>query len=148
MLFDRLTENTTSYEPYKHVLLDTSSLYIGARFSYEELLQNESLSFKMKAIISQYILKNESPETTVESQLYYLSRDSFVYEVLKQLKTRVKVQVIDEKKSKPEKDRIVFKEKTYSLDELIDINLAKKKGMGLLINEIIISKFALMAFNV
>lgn len=148
MFLDKLTGNKNSYEPYKHIMQDTSSLYIGAKFSYEELLDNESLPFKMKAIISHYILKGTDQETTLESQFYYMTKELFEYEVYKQLKTKVKCYVVDEKKSKPEKDKIVYKEVTYNLNQIVDINLAKKKGMGFVISEICISKFALMAFSV
>ncbi len=148
MFLDKLNDNRISYEPYKHIMQDTSSLYIGAKFSYEELLDNESLPFKMKAIISHYILKESDSENTLESQFYYMTRESFLYEVYKQLKVKIKCYVINEKKSKPEKGKIVFKEMTFSLDQLTDINLAKKKGMSLSISEICISKFALMAFSV
>ncbi len=144
---DSIKRGTTTYEPYKHIMQDTGSLYIGAKSSYRELTDNDDLNFKMKAIIKQYILKEADPENTIESQLYYLEQGTFIYEVYSQLKVKVKTQVLTQKKSLFNKNRMVYKEKIYTLNELTDINLAKKKGMGMVITEIIISKLALMSFT-
>lgn len=146
-MFEKLTNQKTAYEPYKYIMQDTGSLYIGARFSYEELLKEELLGFKMKAIISQYILKETSVENTLESQLYYLEKESFVYEVLDQLKVRVKVFELCAKKNIFGKTNTEYKEHIYSLEDFTQINLAKKKGAGMVVSEMIVSKLALMSFT-
>lgn len=147
-MFESLRNSKISYEPYKYVMQDTGSLYIGARYSYEELLDSEVLGFKMKAIISQYLLKEASADTTLESQLYYLEKDTFIYKTLEQLKVRVKAQVLETKKSLFGKEKSGYKEKVLTLKELTDMNLAKKKGAGMVITEIVISKLSLMSFTV
>lgn len=146
-MFDSLKNSKISYEPYKYIMQDTGSLYIGAKFSYDELVNNETLSFKMKAIISQYILKETDPATTLESHMYYMESGTFVYNTYEQLKVRVKAQVLQEKKSLFGKKSSHYVEKVYSLKELADTNLAKKKGAGMVITEIVISKLALMSFT-
>lgn len=147
-LIDNLTSSKTSYEPYKYVMQDTSSLYIGAKFSYEELTECEQLPFKMRTVVAQYLLKEQDPETTLESAIYYLEKDSFVFKVLEQLKTRVKVQELVLKKGLFGKESSQYVEKKYKLNELAEINLAKKKGAGMVVTEVIISKLALMSFTV
>ena len=147
-MFDNLKESKTSYEPFKHVMQDTTSIFLGAKLSYAELLESEFLNFKVKAIINHYLLKEADKETTLESQMYYLEKGTFIFETLKQLKLRVKVQVLETKKGLFGKQRTEYHEKVLSLDELTNINLAKKKGMGMVITEIIISKLALMSFSV
>ncbi len=147
-MFEKLKNNVMTYEPYKYIMQDTGSLYIGAKSSYNELLENELLGFKMKAIIKQYILKEADPATTLESEMYYLTKESFSYEVYDQLKTKVKAQVLVSKKSLFGKEKTEYNEKTFSLEELINTNLAKKKGMGMVITEIVISKLSLMSFTV
>lgn len=142
------TGGVTQYEDYKYVMQDTGSLYLGAKYSYEELLEAEMVPFKMKAILTHYILKDASPETTLESEFYYLEQGSFFYETWQQLKIRAKVQIQVEKKSLFGKKRMVYQEKILSLKELTEINLAKKKASGLVINEIIVSKLAMMSFSV
>lgn len=143
----KITGNVSSYEDFKYVMQDTGNLYLGAKYTYEELLAAEMTPFKLKAIINHYVLKEASPENTLESQFYYLNRDSFLYEVFYQLKIKVKVQMQTEKKSFFGKEKIRYEEQILSLKDLTDMNLAKKKASGVIIREIIISKLGMMTFS-
>lgn len=143
-----ITGNVSGYEDFKYVMQDTGNLYLGAKYTYEELLAAEMTPFKLKAIINHYVLKETSPETTLESQFYYLNRDSFLYEVFYQLKIKVKVQIQTVKKSIFGKEKIRYEEQILSLKDLSDMNLAKKKASGVIIREIIISKLGMMTFSV
>lgn len=145
---EKAGQNTTKYEDFKYVLQDTGNLYLGAGFSYEELLEAEMVPFKLKAIISHYILKESAPETTLESEFYYLREDSFLYETYRQLKTKVKVQIQREKRSLTGKTSVIYQEKVFTMPELTATNLARKKASGMLIREIIISKLGMMTFSV
>lgn len=147
-MLDNIRNTKISYEPYKYIMQDTGSLYIGAKYSFKELLDNELVGFKMKAIISHYILKEADVETSLESQFYYMEKSSFVYDTFYQLKAKVKVLEVVEKKNIFGKKKVQYVEKIYSIEDFTDINLAKKKGAGIVITEIIISKLALMSFSV
>ena len=141
----KIAQDMTRYDDFKYVLQDVGSLYLGAGFSYEELLAQELVPFKLKAILSQYVLKEASPETTLESQFYYLEEDTFLYGVFSQLKIQIKVQ---EQTPKKQSRRIFgYQEKVYSLKELAGINLARKKTKGMLVREIIVSKLGMMTFS-
>ena len=140
--------NVTQYEDFKYVMQDTGSIYVGAKYAYEELLEAEAVPFKLKAILTHYILKEASPQTTLESEFYYLEPGTSLYETWKQLKVRVKVQVQVEKKSLFGKKRMEYQEKILTLKELTEMNLARKKASGLLITEIILSKLGMMTFSV
>ena len=141
-------KNATRYEDFKYVLQDTGNLYLGAGFSYEELLEAEMVPFKLKAILSHYILKESSPDTTLESEFYYLKEDTFLYETYRQLKVKVKGQVQAEKRSLLGKTSLVYQEKVFTLPVLTAMNLARKKASGMLIREIIISKLGMMTFSI
>ena len=141
-------KNATRFEDFKYVLQDTGNLYLGAGFSYEELLEAEMVPFKLKAILSHYILKESSPDTTLESEFYYLKEDTFLYETYRQLKVKVKGQVQAEKRSLLGKTSLVYQEKVFTLPELTAMNLARKKASGMLIREIIISKLGMMTFSI
>ena len=104
--------------------------------------------FKLKAILTHYILKEAAPDTTLESQFYYLTGDSFLYETFKQLKIRIKVQKQVEKNTLLGKRKMEYREEVLSLKELTEVNLARKKACGMLIREIIISKMGMMTFSV
>ena len=144
----KIRENTTRYEDYKYVMQDAGNLYIGAKYSYEELLEQEMIPFKLKTILIRYVLTEASPETTLESQFYYLEENDFLYEAYKQLKVRVKPQVQIEKKTLSGKTRMEYKEKIFTLQELVQMNLARKKASGMIVMEIIVSKLGMMVFSV
>ena len=79
------------YQDFKYVMADLSRILIGTRYTYEELARSEDLSFKLRMIIRQWILQDVTPETTLESHLYYMETSEISYEVLCQLKARVRV---------------------------------------------------------
>ena len=144
----KIRENLTRYEDYKYVMQDAGNLYIGARYSYAELLEQEMIPFKLKTILTRYILTETSPETTLESQFYYLEENTFLYETYSQLKVRVKTQIQKEKKTISGKTRIEYKEKIFTLQELAQMNLARKKASGMMVREIIVSKLGMIVFCV
>jgi len=142
------TLSTTQYEDFKYILQDTGSISIGAKYTYKELMANEMIPFKLKAILEHYIFKEADPETSLESEFYYLEAGNFLYEVFQQLKIKVKVQQQEEVKSLFGKKKLIYKERLFSLKELTEINLARKKASGMIIREIVISKLGLMTFSV
>ena len=133
---------------YKYFMQDTGSLYFGARYSYQEIMQDINANFKFKSIIEHYIAKDTDLSTTLESHLYYLTPEQFSYRTYEQLKARVKVSVLEERKTLFGKTKTGYRTKVVHLNELTGWNLARKKKMGLVIQELMISKLALMAFSV
>ena len=144
----KITGSMSSYEDFKYVMQDTGNLYLGAKYTYGDLLASEMTPFKMKAILTHYVLKEASPETTLESQFYYLDQSSFLYEVFSQLKAKAKVQIQMEQKSFFGKKKMVYKERIFSIKDLTEMNLARKKASGMMIREIIISKLGMMTFSI
>lgn len=133
---------------YKYFMQDTGSLYFGARFSYAEIVQQEMVNFKFKAVIEHYIAKDTDLSTTLESHLYYMTPEQFSYQTYIQLKARVKVSVLEEKKSLFGKVKTGYHTRVVPLKEFAEWNLAQKKGKGTIIQELILSKLALMSFTV
>lgn len=145
---DSLSEQV-GYEEFRYVMQDSGSYYIGAKYNYAECIENEDVPFKFKAIIEHYIAKDTDMDTLLESQLYYLTKDQFSYKTLKQLKARVKISLLVEKTFLWKKTgKYVYKEQIVSIEDLVDMNLAYKKGRGVIIMELILSKLALMSFSV
>lgn len=133
---------------FKYFMQDTGSIYLGARFSYLEIMEQEMVSFKYKSIVEHYILKDTDPATTLESQLYYMTPDQFSYRTYVQLKAKVKVSMLVQKKPLLSSAKMVYENKAVKLEELASMNLASKKKCGLIVQELILSKLAMMAFNV
>lgn len=137
-----------SNRDFKYFMQDTGSLYLGARYSYAEILEDEMVTFKYKSIIEHYVLKDTAPDTTLESQLYYMTPEQFSYKTYMQLKARVKVSMLTEKKRLFGKAGVSYENRTLKLDELVGMNLAQKKKRGIVIQELILSKLALLSFSV
>ena len=89
----------TSYEDFKYSMQDTGRVYVGCRYTLAELLEEEALSFKFRMLVQRYILPEADPEDTLETQLYYLEPGSFLVKLYSQMKAKVRVNVIAEKKS-------------------------------------------------
>ena len=64
----------TVYENYKYSLQDTAKVYIGAKYTFAELLDQDEVAFKFRLIVERYILaeKEVDPQDTLETHLYYL----------------------------------------------------------------------------
>ena len=67
----------TVYENYKYSLQDTAKVYIGAKYTFAELLDQDEVAFKFRLIVERYILaeKEVDPQDTLETHLYYLRPD-------------------------------------------------------------------------
>lgn len=133
---------------FKYILNDNSYIYLGARFNYKELLQEDMVAFKLKTIISQYILKDVDEETTLESHFYYMKADSFAYKTYCELKVKIKVSIPVEKKNMMGKIKYVYKDKIYTLKAFEELNIANKKKLGFIVREIFISKLGILTFAV
>ena len=141
-------QNLTQDKDFKYVMQDMGAVYLGARYSYAELLEEEMIAFKLKTIISRYILKDVDASATLESHFYYMTPESFSYQTFRELKVKIKVSLPEEKRSLTGKVKHVYKDKIYTLKELAELNLARKKQLGLIIREISVSKLGLMSFTV
>ena len=133
---------------FKYFMQDTGSLYLGAKYSYAEILQDEMVTFKYKSIVEHYILKDTDPETTLESQLYYMTPEQFSYKTYLQLKARVKVSMLEEKRRLTGKSSVRYVSKVMKLDEFVKMNLAQKKKYGVVVQELVLSKLGIMTFSV
>lgn len=127
------------YEDYKYSMQDVARLYVGSKYTFRELLDEEELSFKFRLVMQRYILPEADMEDTLETHLYYLPRDSFLVKVYKQMKAKVRVNVIEEKKSGQRR----YVTKVLTVEELAAIPPEKKEQQGCVIQELSVSKLAL-----
>lgn len=138
----------TVYEDYKYSMQDISRLYVGSKYTFGELLEDEEVSFKFRMILRRYVLPEADLEDTLETHLYYLPQESFLVKIYQQLKAKVRVNVIEEKKSllgaplKQEGKR-QYVTKLLSVEELASVPPAEKERLGIVIQELSVSKLAL-----
>jgi len=133
---------------FKYVIQDFSTLYIGAKFTYGELIEEEEAPFKLKSIIQKNVLSEMEPDLSLESHFYYMEDNGFIYQIYKQLRVKLKVSEIVEKKSFFGKKKKEYVSKVYSLADFVKIPLEMKKQKGVVISEINMSKLALMGISV
>jgi len=137
-----------TYEDYKYVMQDTGNLYLGAKYSYGELLENELVPFKFVTLVERYIVPDVDLDTTLESHLYYMQAREFTYRTLLQLKAKVKINRLAVKKGLFGKQETFYKTEIIPLQEFVKMTPQDKEREGIFIQELVISKLGLMAFMV
>lgn len=139
--------NKTVYQDGKYCMQDVGSIYLGTKYTKEELLEEEEVNFKLRMIMDRYLLANCDPEDTLETHLYYLDRKDFNSKIYKQLHAKVKVNVLEQKKGAFGKEgSLVYTTKQMTVEELSAILPKDKEKMGMVVQELAVSKFALMGF--
>jgi hypothetical protein len=136
--------NKSIYEDYKYTMQDTSSLYVGAKYTLAEILENEEINFKFRLIVEKYIIPEADAEDTLETHLYYLEPKSFLVKLYDQMKARVKVSIIEEKKTWGGRSKKKYVTKMLKLPELADLSTEEKEKCGIVIQELKVSKLAMM----
>lgn len=136
----------TIYEDNKYSMQDTSYLYVGAKYTLGEIVDEEEMMFKFRLIVERYILPEADLQDTLETQLYYLKPDSFLIRIYKQLKAKVKVNIIEEKKTLSGSHKKQYVTKLLTMKELADMTPEEKEEKGVVVQELRMSKLALMAF--
>lgn len=132
------------YTDYKYIMQDVSSIYLGAKYTYEELTENEEIPFKIKSLVNRYIKQELSEEgVSLESHFYYMEEKGFAYQTFLQLKTKVRISILEQKKRR--KGEPAYVSRTLKLQDFVKIPPDEKEEKGILIQEISFSKLALAA---
>lgn len=134
------------YEDYKYSMQDTSYLYIGTKYTLDEIIENEEITFKFRMILERNILPEADREDTLETHLYYLPETGFNVKIYRQLKAKVKINIIEEKKSLFGKKHKEYVTKVIKVEELAKMSLEQKQAAGVIVQELAIHKLALMGF--
>lgn len=133
-----------TYEDYKYSLQDTGRIYVGCKYTFAELLNEEDILFKFRLVMEKYVLEKADREDTLETHLYYLEPDSFLVRLYEQMKAQVKVNVIEEKKSIFGGSKRQYVTKQLRVGQLAAMDPAQKEKQRLVIQELSVSKLALM----
>lgn len=136
----------TIYEDYKYHIQDTGNLYVGSKYTLEEIIDEEMIPFKFRLIVERYVLPEADLQDTLETHLYYLESKSFLVKIYKQLKAKVKINIIEEKPSFFKGNRKQYTTKMVTVEELSAMSVAEKEAKGVVIQELRMSKLALMTF--
>lgn len=136
--------NHTVYEDYKYGMQDTSRVYVGSKYTFAEFLEADEVLFKLRMLVQKYIVPEADLEDTLETHLYYLEPGSFLVKLYKQMKARIKVNVIEEKKNLFGKGKKEYVTKQLTIEQLTGMTKEEKEACGLVIQELSVSKLALL----
>ena len=134
----------TIYEDYKYGMQDTSRVYVGCKYTFAEFLEAEEVMFKFRLLVQKYILPEADPEDTLETHLYYLQSGNFLVKLYDQMKARVKINIIEEKKSLVGKPKKEYVTRQLKVSELVRMTPEEKEAAGIVIQELSASKLAIM----
>ena len=140
---------------FKYTMMDTTRIYVGGRMTYQEMIEWDDVPFKIKAIVNrEFVPAAGTTEITFPDHFRIIEKDSFLFQVLKTLKTKVKVDIPVLKKGKSE-ESIIYKSRVCSIDEYLD--LIKDGSLNLTLSdgtvkeavpeEISFSKLAVMIYS-
>ncbi len=132
----------TNERDFKYVMQDTSHVFMGGRMTYEDMMTWEDTPFKIKAIINKYFM--DKGENGLAETITVLQQDDFRYQILKQLKIKIKAGTYQTKKNFLGKEEEKYVSKVYALDEYMKLLDDEKKPAT---EEFIFSKLALMTFS-
>lgn len=132
------------YEDYKYFMQDPGSFFVGAKYTLKEITLNEDILFKFRKVVAESILPSYSDVDTLETVLYYLKPDDFVFQVFKQMNADVRVSIKVKKKHLFGKEEEVYQTKYIKVKELVSMSEEEKKKAGLLIQELKGGKLALL----
>lgn len=142
----------TVYEDYKYSVQDTARIYVGCKYTFGEFLEEEEILFKFRLVMQKYILPEADLQDTLETHLYYLAPDSFLVKIYRQMKARVRVNVLEAKKpfpviggGKTGEGRKRYVTKQFTVEELAAVPPEEKERQGYVIQELSVSKLALAA---
>ena len=125
------------YENYKYVIQDVSQLYVGAKYSFQELVESEEIPFKFRLVVERYIYSELDKDTSLESYFYYLDDKNMSFRIFKQLKTKVKINITENNK---------YNTQVVPIEKFTKMSPQEKESQGVVIQEIIVNKLSLMSF--
>ncbi|MCR5755965.1 MAG: hypothetical protein K6G30_14290 [Acetatifactor sp.] len=134
----------TLYEPNKYCIQDVTTIYIGAKYSLGEILDAEEIPFKLRLLVERDIMPKADAQDSLESHLYYLEPDSFLVKLYEQLKAKVKINIIEEKRSLLGKAKKMYTTQNVSVKKLAEMNFAEKQKKGVVVQELMVSKLSLL----
>ena len=127
------------YEDFKYVIQDFSSVQLGAKFTYEEMLLNDRVPFKIQSIIRLYIAKEAPMDKEIGNHILEINQNDFSYGIFSNLK--IKIAFCE---PKPDGGYKIVQKKFSEFKKYQETNWTDNHIM----QSITVSNLALMGFNI
>ncbi len=134
---------------FRYVMQDMTNVYIGAKYTYDEIMNVDEVPFKLKVILSHYMLKEIAGNTTLENHIFYMKPDDMSYMVYKRMKARFKLNVFKEDghgKGKPG-----YIQKEYKIQDIVEgpeAAMLHEKMNQIFVEEMHITKLGLLSISI
>ena len=125
---------------------DLTNLYIGAKHTYNELLVAEDVPFKLKTLISRFVLREVDGDTKIEDHIFYLKETDMSYQIYKEMKARFRLSVWKDENDGAKKPG--YKSQTYRIAEIVGNEELIRKRDITLVEEVHITKLGLMGVTI
>ncbi len=132
---------------FKYVIQDMTNIFVGARFTYGELMEEEDVPHKLKEVIFRIFLQEVAEDTTLENHVFFLTKESASYKALKKMKARFRMSVW-ESASPGGRKKSGYVNREYTLEEIVDSQELHRKMDTIVVEELHISKLGLAALIV
>ncbi len=128
---------------FKYVMQDVSRVYIGAKYTYREMMDSDEIPFKLKAILSHYILKEVAEDTTPENHIFYIRDTDLSYMVYRQLRARFQMDfpVLSRKGTWQ------YRREYHTIDEIIRHTEWKSKQDEIVVGEMVLTKLHIIMMS-
>lgn len=131
---------------FKYVMQDLTNLYIGARLSYDEIMDLDETPFKLKTIIAHYMLQEVMGDTTIANHIFYIEKNQLSYMVYKQMNAKFRMNVwVDQPTGKKKSG---YQSEVFTIDEIVGNQELIKKKDEILVEEMHITKLKLLAVSI
>ena len=128
---------------FKYVLQDVSKVYIGAKFTYQEMMEEEAVPFKLKAILSHYILKEVAGDTTPENHIFFIRDTDISCLVYRQLKAKFKLDF----PVRTPRGTWQYKSGYHTIDEILEKEDWRAKRDEIIVEEMVVTKMHIMMMS-
>ncbi len=128
---------------YKYFMQDASKVYIGAKYTYREMMDSDETPFKLRAILSHYILKEVAGDTTPENHIFYMKDTDLSYMVYKQMKVKFKLDFPVLSK----KGEWKYKSEYHTIDEIVHNEAWKAEMDRIVVEEMVVGKLQIMMMS-
>lgn len=130
---------------YKYVLQDFTNVYIGALFTFEELIASDDCPVRFKDFVIRVICKDGDRNVTISERLLEIKENDDVYSQLQKLKLKIKVTHLLKSLDKHGNEKDTYETKELSIEDFVKDDYVHDEPGEFLIQEISFKKRHLTA---
>ena len=130
---------------YKYVLQDFTNVYIGALFTFEELIASDDCPVRFKDFVIRVICKDGDRNMTISERLLEIKENDEVYSQLQKLRLKIKVTHLLKSLDKHGNEKDTYETKELSIEDFVKDDYVHDEPGEFLIQEISFKKRHLTA---